>query len=128
MTALLNTVNDICRYIYIYIYIYTRTHTHTHIYIHTYIHTYCSYYVQNSRGAHPHNQHIQQLPEELITAIESRRAHSGQLSTVTGNVVRFCSIKTKYFYAREDLISRVIIIEISSCSESPRYERFAAML
>jgi len=40
------------------------------------VYTYSIYYVQNSRGAHPHNQHIQQLPETLITAVESRRAQT----------------------------------------------------
>ena len=103
MTALLNTVNDVCRY------------------------TYCIYYVQNSRGTHPHNQHIQQLPETLITAVESRRAHNGHLSTATGNVVSAAS-KLSTFMQGQDLIVRVIIIEMSPCSESPGYERFAIML
>jgi hypothetical protein len=89
------------------------------------MYTYYSYYVQNSRDVHPHNQHIQQLSEAPITAVESRRAHSGQLSTTTGNVISTVS-KLSTFMQGKDLILRVI--RLSPACQRPACTRVSRPL
>jgi hypothetical protein len=88
------------------------------------VYTYSTYYVQNSRGAHPHNQHIQQLPETLIRAGESRTVHNGHLSTATGTVVSAVS-KLRTFMQAKGLILRVIIIIIIPLFRIPEVRKIS---